>query len=99
MANGPTTDAIIEVLQSNSGQLIAENFIESMSYAIVGRPLKITLQHTIDPSSDGKTYRLKTVISYGCRVSKSQEQTADFSSLSKPSKFPLHSVPLSSAAA
>ena len=98
--NPPTVDAVIEILQRNSLELLAENFVECMGYTCTGGRFKFTVQHVVDWRPDDSCL-IRSTVGYGIRVNHSMSQETDLSALRKqPSRLPqLRSVPAVSAAA
>ena len=97
--NPPTVDAVIEIMQASSKELLVENIIESMGLVNPGKPMKITVTHVLVWRPDDSCL-LRSTISYGIRVNHSMSQQTDLSALRKqPSRYPLRSVPAVSAAA
>ena len=86
------SDQIVAVLQSSSEKLIRERWLEFWSFYCPGKPLKISLCHTITPDATG-AYKLKTSVSFSVRIGYSVEQETDCNSLNGDSAKINRSLP------
>jgi hypothetical protein len=80
------SDRIIEALQTNSGVLLKDNFIECWGLRNADKPVRIVVTHLVDPTEAGG-YRLRSTVTYGIRISHSQDASLD-KAPSKISGFP-----------